>query len=216
MKIHSLVGSPNCRKVEAAIRHMGAEIEVVYHDLFEGGLKTPEYLSVNPAGRAPALEDGDFRLAESNAILVYLATANQSPLFPADPKTRAQILQWMNFEQAHFNRALGALGFEKILRPALGAGEPNAEIIRIMTEFLDRAAGLLDQHLAGREFLVGDGVTLADYALMSCDIFKDGVGFDWAPYPNVNAYFERMRKDPHWRATQVTDFSKVGRIPEAA
>lgn len=216
MKLHSVVGSPACRKVEAAIRHMGVAIEIEYHDLIAGELKTPSYLAINPAGRVPAFEDGELRLAESNAILVYLAVREQSALFAPDPKIRAQILQWMNFELAHYNRALGAIGFETVIRPALGLGETNAALVEAMHDNLVHSAAVLDGHLEGRSYLVGGDVTLADYALMGGEAFKDAIAFDWTPYPNVNAYYDRMRNNPHVAATALVDLARLGRRPEAA
>ena len=92
MKLYQLSLSPNCQKVVALAHEVGQALELVHVDLFKGGARTPGMLAKNPNGKVPILEDGDFLLWESNAMLAYLATkANRSDLAPTSAKGRAEV-----------------------------------------------------------------------------------------------------------------------------
>ena len=120
MELHTFVGSPNSRKVEAVIDHLGLDVEIVHHDFAGGALRRSDYLAVNPNGMVPTLVDGSFILWESNAIMQYLADkAGNDTLFPRDLQRRTDVVRWQFWEQAHFNRAFGTLAFEAVAKPAL-------------------------------------------------------------------------------------------------
>jgi glutathione S-transferase len=217
MKLHALVGSPNARKVQSVINHLGVAAEVEYHDLFAGDLKTPEYLALNPNGKVPLLVDGAFKLWESNAIMQYLADkAGSDELFPRDPQRRADVVRWQCWELAHFNRALGTLAWETIAKPAFNLGPTNAALVEDALNNLQRYAPVLDRHLADRNYVVGDAITIADYAVIHVEMFKDRVPFDWSPFPHLNAYYDRMRKVEHWTRTAPPSNAQLGRKPKVA
>ncbi|MBL4594334.1 MAG: glutathione S-transferase family protein, partial [Flavobacteriales bacterium] len=75
-------------------------------------------------------------------------------------------------------------------------------------------AAVLNKHLEGRMYMVGDNLTLADYSMIHVEFFKDAIPFDWTPFPHLNAYFERMRQSPHWLATAPSSPEAIGRIPK--
>ncbi len=94
MTYYGVIGSPNSRNVEAVINHTGLPVERKYLGFFDGDLKTPEYLALNPNGKVPSLTDGDFVLWESNAIMQYLADkAGDAALFPKDLRQRADVVR---------------------------------------------------------------------------------------------------------------------------
>ncbi|HEX7438615.1 MAG TPA: glutathione S-transferase N-terminal domain-containing protein, partial [Caldimonas sp.] len=96
MKLYSSPISSNARKVRLAASMLGIPLELVNIDLGKGAQRTPEFLAINPMGRVPVLEDGDFVLTESAAIMAYLADAKpDSPLYPRDPKQRADVNRWL-------------------------------------------------------------------------------------------------------------------------
>lgn len=199
MVLHTFVGSPNGRKVETVIRHLGLPVEIVYHDFFQGALKTPEFLALNPNGKVPVLVDGPFVLWESNAIIQYLADrAGDDALFPRDPQARADVIRWLCWELGHFNKAFGTLGFEAVAKPKFGLGPTNPALVAWAQAELPRLAPVLEAHLAGRETVVGDTVTLADYALAKLESYRDPAPFDWSPYRRINAYFDRIRQLGPW------------------
>ena len=217
MKLYAVVGSPNCRKVQATISHLGLDVDVEYLDFFAGELRAPDFLAINPNGRVPALVDGQFKLWESNAIMQYLADkVPNNSLFPRDAQTRADIVRWQCWELAHFNNAYAAITFQTVLKAKLLNQEPNQAVVDYSTEALTEFARILESHLADRDYVVGRAITLADYSIINIEAFKDMIPFDWSAYPRVNAYFERMRSDPCWASTAPENFEALGRKPNAA
>jgi glutathione S-transferase len=214
MKLEYVVGSPNCRKVHAVIDHLGlGDVELEYLDFFAGDLRSDAYRALNPNSMVPTLIDGDFKLWESNAINVYLASRTSTPLFPVDARARADVLRWLCWELAHYNRALGVLAFEGVAKPALMKMQPDAAALEIARRDLERFAPVLERHLTGRRHVVGNDVTLADYAVGHLEGFKELVPFDWSRYPAINGYYERLADNAHWVATAPPDPQSIGRRP---
>lgn len=214
MKLYYVVGSPNCRKVHAVINHLGLGLDIEYRDFFSGELRSPEYLAINPNGMVPTLRDGDLTLWESNAIMQYLADGVPgNALLPADRKLRAEVMRWQSWELADFNKAFGALSFEAVSKPAYLHAQPDEALVSWSRRELARFAPVLDRALAGRDYLVGSGITLADYSVIHLEGFKELVPFDWAPYATLNGYFARMRAVPHWAQTAPSSPQAVGRRP---
>jgi glutathione S-transferase len=202
MELHTVGGSPNSRKVKAVIEHLGLQVRLVHHDFAGGGLRRADYLAINPNGMVPTLVDGTFVLWESNAIMQYLADkAGSDALFPRDPAGRADVVRWQCWELAHFNRAFSTLAFETVAKPQLGFGPPDAALVAMAQTDLGRFAPVLERHLAGRQYVVGDAITIADYSLLTFEGYRGKAPFDWAPYPQINAYFDRMRTVDAWVRT---------------
>lgn len=211
MQLHTVTGSPNGRKVEAVIAHLGLPVEIISHD-FVHGLKTPDYLALNPNALVPTLIDGDFRLWESSAIMQYLADkAGDASLFPRDPQLRADVIRWLFWDQVHFNRAFGTLAFETVARPSLGLGPADEAAVARAQGDLDRFAPVLERHLTGRRYMVGDAITLADYAIITFESYRPKVAFDWSPYAAVNAHFDRMRMTEAWQRSVARNMPAAAR-----
>jgi glutathione S-transferase len=217
MKLHTFVGSPHSRKAEAVISHLGLEIQIEYHDFLAGELSAADYVALNPNRMVPMLVDGTFTLWESNAIMQYLADkAGDDRLFPRDPQARADIVRWQFWELAHFNKAFGLLAFEAVAKPGLKLGPINEAIVATAQTDLARFAPVLERHLVGRQYVVGNGLTIADYSMIPFEGYRAAVPFDWMAYPNINAYFDRIRKVDAWQRTAAKDPAATGRRPRAA
>jgi len=217
MKLYVVTGSGNCRKVQATINNLNMAVDLEYLDLVDGDLAKPEYLALNPNGKVPLLIDGDFSLWESNAIMQYLADkVPDNTLFSQEPKIRADISRWQCWELAHFNSALGTIAFETVFKPALLQLESDPSAVNAASESLKTFAGVLDHHLSDRNYVVGNGVTLADYSMLNLEGFREMLPFDWSVFPNLNAYFDRLSADPHWASTAPESIEAVGRKPAAA
>jgi len=214
MKLYAVVGSPNCRKVWAVIDHLGLKVDTEYCDFFTGELRSADYLGINPNGKVPALVDGPLQLWESNAIMQYLA--DQTPgqtVFPNDSRTRADITRWQCWELAHYNKALGVLSFETVAKPGFLGLPPDAALAAWGASELSQFAPVLDAHMKGRRYAVGDTITIADYSLIHLEPFKAAVPFDWSPYPHLNEYYERMADVSHWAKTAPPSREAIGRRP---
>jgi glutathione S-transferase len=202
MKLHTFVGSPHSHKVEAVISHLGLDIEIVQHDFAGGALRAPGYVALNANAMVPLLEDGAYTLSESNAIMQYLADkAGDEDLFPRDPRRRADVVRWQFWELAHFNKAFGILAFETVAKPRNDLGPTDHALVETMRADLARFAPVLDRHLSGRRYLVGDALTIADYSMSPFESYRGRVPFDFAPFRHMNAYFDRMHESEHWAKT---------------
>ncbi len=198
MKLHIVPGSPNSRKVEAVVSHLGLRLEVQEHNLFAGDLRKPSYLAINANARVPTLEDGNFVLWESNAIMQYLADkAGDERLFPREPQARADVIRWQFWELTHFNRDFGALAFETVAKARRGL-PPDSALVTLARAGLARSAPVIDAHVAERRYLVGDHVTLADYAVVPLESYRSLVPFDWSPYPHLNKYLDAVSRLEPW------------------
>ncbi len=214
MKLYVIVGSPNSRKVLAVVHHTGIEIDIEYLDLFEGDTKKAPYSALNPNGMVPTLVDGELNLWESNAIIQYLADkSGDGLLFPQDLAQRADIVRWQSWELAHFNQAFGTLSLESVAKPSFMATQGDKAIIGWAKEQLNKFATVLNHHMKGRSYVVGDTITLADYSMIHVEFFKEMVPFDWTPFPHLNSYFDRMRQSPSWVVTAPESPSSIGRKP---
>ncbi len=136
--------TPNPRKPCAVAKHVGSEAEFVRIDLSKGEHKTPEFLAINPNGKVPALEDGDTRLWEGHAIMCYIAQKANSDLWPDDPAKQIDIIQWLNWDTAHFSRHAGRLLFQRFIKQKFGLGDADADEIEDATGYFHQFAAVLN------------------------------------------------------------------------
>ena len=156
--------TPNPRKACAVAKYLESPTEYVRVDLFNGEQKTEDFLEVNPNTKVPALTDGDTKLWESTAIMMYLSRKAGADLWPSDAAAQNEVVKWIVWDASHFSRHGATLLFENHIKKLAGLGEPDASAIEEATGFFKRFAGVLDDHLAGRTFLLGDQLTMADFA----------------------------------------------------
>jgi glutathione S-transferase len=162
MKLYDFPFSPNCRKVRAVVYELGIELEHENVDLLRDASHAPAFLAKNPNGRVPVLEDGELILWESIAIMRYLAVG--SPLLPQAPRAAAEVDRWLAWQLAHIGPAMSKVAFERIVRPIMQRGEPDAARVAEGTAEFEALTAILDAALAGREYVAGP-LTIADFAL---------------------------------------------------
>jgi glutathione S-transferase len=167
IEIYAVPPSPRAFKAIAVANHLGLDVTIRPLDFFKGEHKTPEYAALNPNMLMPTLKDGDFVLWESNAIMQYLAGKKpQSGLLPTDERGRLDVTRWQFWDLAHWDPAVAALLIETFVKPKiLGSNDIDEAAIVRGTEQFNRAAAVLDGHLKGRNYIVGDALTLADFAI---------------------------------------------------
>jgi glutathione S-transferase len=184
--------SGNCYKVRLLLAHLDIPYERRTMDVVDRSNR-PEVLGgLNPALRVPTLVLDDGRpLAESGAILWYLAEGSR--FVPEDAYERAQVLQWMFFEQYDHEPAIAVARFWLAYS---GRAEEFADRLPERQTAGRRALAAMDEHLAGRNYLVGDKLTLADLALYAYTHVAHEGGFDLAPYPAVRNWLERVASEP--------------------
>jgi glutathione S-transferase len=189
--LHEYSASGNCYKVRLTAAHLGLPIERREYDILNGETRTPEFLAnVNANGRIPVLQVGERFIPESNAACFFLADGTN--LIPDDRFDRADMLRWMFFEQYNHEPNVATLRFWLAY-----LGEERMTDTQFQQVPAKRAAGeaalkLMDEHLAGRSFFVGDRLTLADIALYAYTHVADEGGFDLSRYPHVADWLGRV------------------------
>lgn len=204
--VYGLKASGNCYKLQLLLELLGRRYRWVDVDSANGETRTPEFLAKNPNGKVPLLELDDGRvLAESNAILCWLGEG--TPFVPVDAWRRAQMLQWMFFEQYSHEPYIAVARF--ICRWLVADHPRRAELPRLR-ERGAQALAVMDQHLRERDFFVDGGCSLADIALFAyTHVAADG-GFDLDAYPAVSAWLARVRATPGFVAMDGPEDSRGG------
>ena len=184
--------SGNCFKVRLLLAHLGISYERRTVDVADRSGRLELLGGLNPALRVPTLVLDDGRpLAESGAILWYFGDGTR--FVPADPYERAQVLQWMFFEQYDHEPAIAVVRFWLVY-----SGRPEAFADRVdeRTAAGYRALDALERGLEGRDWLVGGVMTLADIALYAYTHVAHEGGFDLARYPAIRSWLERVASEP--------------------
>jgi len=189
----------NPRKACAVARYLGSPVEFVHVDLSTGANKTPEYLAINPNGKVPALTDGGLRLWEANAIMCYLAKAAGSELWPSDTAGQVDVVRWLSWNSEHFTRHAGALYFQHVIKPRFLQQPPDAKTVAEATGFVRQFAQVLDAHLGQHAYLVGDRLTVADFAAAITLPYADAAQIPITGFPNIERWYARLEQLPGWR-----------------
>ena len=183
--------SGNCYKVRLLLAHLGVHYERRELDVVDRSNRPDVLGGLNPALRVPTvvLEDGR-PLAESGAILWYFGEGTR--FVPSDPYERAQVLQWMFFEQYDHEPAIAVVRFWA----HAGQTAAHADQVEAKAKAGHRALAAMEAHLAGHEYLVGGRLTIADIALYAYTHVAPEGGFDLGGYPGLNAWLARVAAEP--------------------
>lgn len=192
MKLYGFAGTRSQRALWG-LKEVDADFEFISVNLLKGEHKQPEFLRINPVGRVPVLVDGDRIIPESAAIVLYLADKYpEKALLPADLAERAQVYRWTLFAVTELEQPLWRITRHTLLYPPEQRLPADVELAR--ADFATMAA-ILDKHLEGREFIVGDRLTVADCVTAYL--------IDWAnevhlidAFPRLQAYLERLYGRP--------------------
>jgi glutathione S-transferase len=193
--LHEFALSGNCYKVRLTAAYAGVPIERREYDIMKGQTRTPEFLSkVSANGRIPVLQAGKRFIPESNAISFYVADG--SALIPADRADRADMLHWMFWEQYHHEPNIATLRFWMRWLGLDRLTDLQRSQMPVKRKLGTEALQLMDQHLSGRKWFVGDALSLADICLFAYTHVADEADFDLALYPNVIEWMERIMTQP--------------------
>jgi glutathione S-transferase len=202
MKLYGFPPSPNTWKVRAAAHYLGVPLELEIVDLTRRQQQSQDYLALNPSGRTPVLVDGDFKLWESNAIMQYLSAKVGTPLWPDDTRTRADITRWQSWQLAHWQPTIVPFVAENVIKAQiLKAGEPDQAVIAKATEAFHREAPVLEAHLTQRNYLVGEALTLADFAVAAPLFLAERAKVPVGKYGNITRWFSQQAALAAWRET---------------
>jgi len=191
-KLYDFLSSGNGYKCRLLLHQLGIGYDRVELDILKGETRTPEFLARNPNGKIPALElDDGTVLTESNAILFYLADG--TPFVPHGRVARAQVLQWLFFEQYSHEPFIAVARF---ILHFLPTDSPRRADLPRLEQGGHAALGVLEQRLADHPFLVADRYTIADIGLYAYTHVAAEGGFDLAAYPAVRAWLDRVADQP--------------------
>lgn len=202
MKLYYHPASTTCRPIMLFAEESGLTLDYQLVDIFTGEQYQDAYTSINPCHMVPVLEDGDFRLTESSAILKYLADTIGSPAYPKDLKARARVNERMDFVNTQVSREF-TYGF--VYPQLLPIFRRKDEAVQAATlEWgRERSRGwltVLDQHFIGRNrYLCGDAITIADYFAVAFVALGEAIRCDFSPYPNIKRWLGNMHELRSWR-----------------
>jgi glutathione S-transferase len=208
MKVYCHPASTTSRPVMLFALESGADAQFQVIDLFTGEHYKPPFEAINPNHLVPVLDDGDFRLTESSAILKYMADKINSPAYPKDLRQRARVNERMDWINTQVCRDL-AYGF---VYPQIFPNHkrPDDEQQKGTLDWAKgRAQGwlkVLDQHILGAKnpYLCGDQITIADYFGASFVALAETVRSDLSDYPNVKRWLDRMKQLKNWNKVYET------------
>lgn len=186
----------NTLKTLYVLEEIVGDYEFQFIDLSKGEHKTEEFASMTPVGKVPVLEhDGEF-LFESGAICRYIASVNNSPLYPDDYLQRAKVDQWMDFFSCHLGHWFNKLYFEAVIKPSFNIGGPDEAGIEEATKFANLQLKMIDDHLGGSDWLANDAFSIADLFAYAYVEQHRTVELSLVDYPNVQQWFERVESRP--------------------
>jgi len=202
MKLYHHPLSPNVRRVRLTAAVLGIELEEQVVDFAKGEHKAPAFLALNPNGALPTLVDGDFALSESRAIMQYLAAKKpESGLLPSDERGRADVTRWQFWDASHWSPTLAAIAFERVIKGFMNLGAPdNAKVEENLKNF-QRWGAVLNGCLEGKQYIVGNALTIADLTLASSLMYAKQSDVPVAQFGNIESWFGRISALEAWKKT---------------
>ncbi len=193
-KLYCFGESGNAYKAALTMTLAGYPFETVYVDFFNGEARSPEFLALNVMGEVPVLVEGDMTLSQSGAIQLHVAQATGRLM--GKPEDHSEIMRWLFWDNHKGSSQFGPLRFMMNFLPE--AKRPQAAIDWLAGR-AKAALKTLEAHLATHDWLVGDGVTLADIACCGYLYYPEPFGFDRADYPHISVWLDRISALPGWK-----------------
>jgi len=196
IKLHCFGESGNAYKAALALQLSGLEWEPVYVDFFNGETRSDAYRAdVNEMGEAPVMIDGDIKLTQSGVIQQYIT--DKSGKFGGTGDEKYEVLRWVLWDN---HKLSSQAGMTRFLMNFLPADKRPADVIAFTQTRLKAAYQVLDTHLKGREWMVGDGITNADLSCCGYLYYPEPFGFNRADWPNIDAWLTRLSETPGYKA----------------
>ncbi|WP_227283994.1 glutathione S-transferase family protein [Boseongicola sp. H5] len=195
MKLHCFAESGNAYKAALALDLAELEWEPVFVDFFAGETRTPEFRALNPMGEVPVLVDGDITLSQSGVILDYISSKT-GKLGGTSADERREVLRWIFFDNHKVSGVAGPLRFNMNFLPE---AKRNADVNGYMAARLASALKVMNTVLADREWLVGNGLTIADISCAGYLFYPEPFTFERADYPNIDRWLTSIAATPGWQ-----------------
>jgi glutathione S-transferase len=191
--LHCFAQSGNAYKAALMLNLCGADWQPRHVDFFNGETRTPEYRAkLNEMGEVPVLEHRGRTLAQSGVILDYLACTFERFGWSSEDERR-EVMRWLLWDNHKLTSYIATLRYFLQFTK-----DPDQGVVAFLRGRVKGALGILDKHLAGAPFAVGDRPTIADLSMCGYLYWPDEFGVSWQDYPNVEAWLERIRSQPGW------------------
>ena len=211
--LHEDPRSGNCYKIRLTAAHLRIPLERRFYDIMKGEARTPDFLArVNPNGRIPVLQDGDRFLPESNAACFYLADG--SDLVPIDRFARADMLRWMFWEQYNHEPNVATVRAWLTIVGLDSLTEAQRLNLPVKRQAGEAALALMDRHLAGRQWLVGESISLADIALYPYTHVAGDGGFELGIYSDLCRWLDGVAAHPRHIPMDTETPLAAGAVPD--
>ncbi|GGX52148.1 glutathione S-transferase [Tateyamaria omphalii] len=195
LKLHCFGESGNSYKAALALQLSGLDWEPVFIDFFGGASRTDEYRALNPMGEAPLLQDGDHKISQSGVIQQYIS--DKTGKFGGKGEDSYEVLRWVLWD----NHKLSSMcGMTRFLMNFLPEDKRPQEVIAFNQGRLKAAYTVLNDHLEGRDWIVGDSLTNADLSCCGYLYYPEPFGFDRADWPNIDRWLTNISNTPGWKA----------------
>ncbi|TDE41022.1 glutathione S-transferase family protein [Antarcticimicrobium sediminis] len=196
IKLYCFGESGNSYKAALALQFSGLAWEPVYVDFFNGETRAPEYRNnINALGEAPVMVDGEFHLSQSGVIQQYV-TDKSGKFGGASDAERYEVLRWVLWDN---HKLSSQAGMTRFLMNFLPEDKRPAEVIGFNLGRLKAAYHVLNAHLEGRDWIVGDGITNADLSCCGYLYYPEPFGFERAEWPHIDAWLTRLSEQPGWK-----------------
>ena len=195
MKLYCFGESGNAYKAALPLELSGLDWEPVYVDFFGGETRTPAYRAINEMGEVPVLVDGARTLTQSGAIQMYVSEKS-GKFGGSTPDEARDIMRWVLWDN---NKLCGQAGMTRFLMNFLPEEKRPAEVIAWYQGRLKTVYSILDTHLEGRDWIVGDSITNADFSCCGYLFYPEPFGFVRADWPNIDRWLSNIEGLDGWK-----------------
>lgn len=190
--------SSPANKIRFLLNYLGIPYELKVVNLAAGEQRQPDFLKINPYGKVPAIDDNGFKLAESNAILRYLADKYSSHVYPKNLEERARVEQWLDFAAHHIALATSKIMFNTYFYQFKGVAKDERSL-QDGRAWLNSYLPVLEQQLAKHAYIAGNHLTIADFSLLSALDVAELLDIHLTPYPHLNAWRQKLMAESFYQ-----------------
>ncbi len=207
MQLYHWPMSHNTRKARALARHLGLDVDETALSMQEKEHKTPEFLAINPMGQVPAIKDDTYTVWEANAVLIYLAAQSENTLLGQSAQEWGTITQWLIWQSSELSGIVALLHVENYFKRIRGSPADEEKRDGAMAQLRNLLA-VLNAELHRKTYLVGDRLTVADFAVAGDFTHANNAHFPLNDYPNVARWLTAIEALPAWADTAPPDIGQ--------
>ncbi len=191
--------SSPANKIRFLLNYLAIPYEVKIVNIAAGEQRQSDFLKINPYGKIPAIDDNGFKLAESNAILRYLADKHPSSVYPKNLEERAIVEQWLDFAANHIALATSKIMFNTYIYRLLAGATKDERSLQDGRLWLDTYLPVLEQQLTKQAYIAGNHLTIADFSLLAALDVAELLDINLAAYPHLKAWRQKLMAESFYQ-----------------